>query len=52
MIDTECFEELNVFGPNHTPSPDLLEDQPPPPPRPGLLDRILRRRRVSSSLFT
>lgn len=45
MIDTECFKELNVFGPNCTPSPDLLEDQPPPPPRPGLLDRILRRRR-------
>ncbi|XP_029640097.1 G protein-coupled receptor kinase 5 isoform X3 [Octopus sinensis] len=45
MIETECFKELNVFGENFTPSPDLLEDQPPPPPRPGLLDRILRRRR-------
>ncbi|XP_076364561.1 G protein-coupled receptor kinase 2-like isoform X1 [Tachypleus tridentatus] len=30
MIETECFQELNQFGPNETPSPDLLIDQPPP----------------------
>lgn len=30
MIDTECFSELNVFGPDGTPSPDLMLDQPPP----------------------
>lgn len=30
MIDTECFSELNVFGPDGTPSPDLMLDMPPP----------------------
>ncbi|KFM77005.1 G protein-coupled receptor kinase 2, partial [Stegodyphus mimosarum] len=30
MIETECFQELNVFGPDGTPSPDLMLDQPPP----------------------
>lgn len=26
LIETECFEELNKFGPLNTPSPDLVED--------------------------
>jgi len=26
MIETECFRELNIFGPNDTPSPDLVVD--------------------------
>lgn len=30
MIETECFKELNVYGPNNTPSPDLIIDMPPP----------------------
>ncbi|XP_054721580.1 G protein-coupled receptor kinase 2-like [Uloborus diversus] len=30
MIETECFSELNVYGPDGTPSPDLMIDQPPP----------------------
>ena len=30
MIETECFKELNVFGPNGSPTPDLLIDVPPP----------------------
>ncbi|XP_069997101.1 G protein-coupled receptor kinase 2 isoform X1 [Penaeus vannamei] len=30
MIETKCFEELNVFGPNNTPSNDLRLDLPPP----------------------
>lgn len=30
MIETKCYEELNVFGPNNTPSPDLRVDLPPP----------------------
>jgi G protein-coupled receptor kinase len=30
MIDTECYKELNVFGPNWTPTPDLMFDCPPP----------------------
>ncbi|KAG1681082.1 G protein-coupled receptor kinase 2 [Nymphon striatum] len=29
MLETECFKELNVFGPNTTRTPDLLVDQPP-----------------------
>ncbi|XP_065210501.1 G protein-coupled receptor kinase 2 isoform X1 [Planococcus citri] len=29
MIETGCFEELNVFGPNRTPTPDLLLDAVP-----------------------
>ncbi|XP_076330419.1 G protein-coupled receptor kinase 5-like isoform X3 [Tachypleus tridentatus] len=35
MIVTGCFQELNQFGPNETPSPDLLIDQPPPPESDG-----------------
>jgi len=27
LIDTECFEELNKFGPNNTPSIDLIEKE-------------------------
>lgn len=30
MIETECFKEINVFGPNNTLSPDLMMDVPPP----------------------
>lgn len=30
MIETECFKELNVLGPNNTPTPDLLINHPPP----------------------
>ncbi|XP_002742089.2 G protein-coupled receptor kinase 5 [Saccoglossus kowalevskii] len=44
MVETECFNELNVFGPNCTPTPDLMMDQPPPPPRRGLFSRLFRRR--------
>lgn len=29
MIETECFKELNVLGPNNTPTPDLLINYPP-----------------------
>jgi hypothetical protein len=25
LIETECFDELNQFGPNNTPTPDLNE---------------------------
>lgn len=31
MIETECFKELNVFGPDETRSPDLILEQPPAP---------------------
>uniref|UniRef100_G3PD97 G protein-coupled receptor kinase n=1 Tax=Gasterosteus aculeatus aculeatus TaxID=481459 RepID=G3PD97_GASAC len=43
MIETECFRDLNVFGPQGTRPPDLDWDQPPEPPRRSLLDRIFRR---------
>lgn len=43
MIETECFKELNVFGPHGTPSPDLNRSHPPEPPKKGLLHRIFRR---------
>uniref|UniRef100_A0A673MP52 G protein-coupled receptor kinase n=1 Tax=Sinocyclocheilus rhinocerous TaxID=307959 RepID=A0A673MP52_9TELE len=55
MIETECFSDLNVFGPQGTRPPDLDWNQPPEPPRRSLLDRIFRRHvtiaqsRVSSS---
>ncbi|KAJ8687822.1 hypothetical protein QAD02_023616 [Eretmocerus hayati] len=29
MIETECYKELNVFGPNNTPTPDLLINHQP-----------------------
>lgn len=35
MIETECFKELNEFGPNNTLTPDLMLDAPPEPESPG-----------------
>ena len=29
MIETEVFQELNLFGPNGAPTPDLIGDAPP-----------------------
>lgn len=29
MIETEVFKELNIFGPNGAPTPDLIGDAPP-----------------------
>uniref|UniRef100_A0A3B1JQ41 G protein-coupled receptor kinase n=1 Tax=Astyanax mexicanus TaxID=7994 RepID=A0A3B1JQ41_ASTMX len=50
MIETECFSDLNVFGPQGSRPPDLDWTQPPEPPRRSLLDRIFRRHvRISSS---
>ncbi|ELT97717.1 hypothetical protein CAPTEDRAFT_149351 [Capitella teleta] len=49
MLETECFKELNLFNPDGGPSPDLLEDQPPSPPRRGFFDKVFRRRRNSDS---
>ncbi|XP_054628315.1 G protein-coupled receptor kinase 5 isoform X2 [Dunckerocampus dactyliophorus] len=43
MIETECFRDLNVFGPQGARPPDLDWSQPPEPPRRSLLDRIFRR---------
>ena len=47
MVDTECYKELNVFGPNCTRSPDLLVDQPPTPEKKSCFPF---RRRVIISL--
>lgn len=35
MIETECFRELNVFGANECPTPDLLINAPPEVEKPG-----------------
>ncbi|XP_044293373.1 G protein-coupled receptor kinase 5-like isoform X3 [Varanus komodoensis] len=43
MIETECFKDLNVFGPNGTRSPDLDWKQLPEPPKRSLLQRLFRR---------
>ncbi|XP_060260731.1 G protein-coupled receptor kinase 5 isoform X3 [Ovis aries] len=43
MIETECFKELNVFGPHGTLSPDLNRSHPPEPPKKGLLQRLFKR---------
>uniref|UniRef100_A0A8C6P3J0 G protein-coupled receptor kinase n=1 Tax=Nothobranchius furzeri TaxID=105023 RepID=A0A8C6P3J0_NOTFU len=48
MIETECFRDLNVFGPQGTRPPDLDCNQPPEPPRRSLLDRIFRSRCVET----
>ncbi|KAK7109223.1 G protein-coupled receptor kinase 5-like isoform X1 [Littorina saxatilis] len=48
MLETECYKELNVFGPEgDLIPPDLREDLPPPLPQRGFFDRLFRRRRVS-----
>lgn len=43
MVETECFKDLNVFGPNGTRSPDLDWRQLPEPPKRSLLQRLFRR---------
>lgn len=43
MIETECFKELNVFGPHGTLSADLNRSHPPEPPKKGLLQRLFKR---------
>uniref|UniRef100_A0A8C0IGQ8 G protein-coupled receptor kinase n=1 Tax=Bubo bubo TaxID=30461 RepID=A0A8C0IGQ8_BUBBB len=52
MIETECFKELNVFGPNGTISPDLNKSYPPEPPKKGLLQRIFKRQHQNNSKST
>jgi len=50
IIEKEVFKELNVFGPNNTPSPDLRLDLPPEPePSSGCLPFFRRRRRGLNS---
>lgn len=41
MVETECFQELNVFGLDGSVPPDLdWKGQPPAPPKKGLLQRL------------
>ncbi|XP_070608704.1 G protein-coupled receptor kinase 5 isoform X2 [Erythrolamprus reginae] len=49
MIETECFKELNLFGPNGTISPDLNRNYPPEPPKKGFLHRIFKRQHQNNS---
>lgn len=43
MIETECFKDLNVFGPGGMRPPDLDWRQLPEPPKRSLLQRLFRR---------
>ncbi|KAM9254301.1 G protein-coupled receptor kinase 6 isoform 3-T6 [Trichechus inunguis] len=44
MVETECFQELNVFGLDGMVPPDLdWKGQPPAPPKKGLLQRLFSR---------
>ncbi|XP_069369887.1 G protein-coupled receptor kinase 5 isoform X2 [Paralichthys olivaceus] len=43
VIETGCFQELNMFGPVGTRSPDLDWSQAPDSPKRSLLNRIFRR---------
>ncbi|XP_074546789.1 G protein-coupled receptor kinase 5-like [Halichoeres trimaculatus] len=43
MIETGCFRELNIFGPEGTRSQDLDCSQTPESPKPSLLQRLFRR---------
>nr|XP_048303727.1 G protein-coupled receptor kinase 6 isoform X5 [Myodes glareolus] len=46
MVETECFQELNVFGLDGSVPPDLdWKGQPPAPPKKGLLHRLFSRQR-------
>uniref|UniRef100_A0A1B6C906 G protein-coupled receptor kinase n=1 Tax=Clastoptera arizonana TaxID=38151 RepID=A0A1B6C906_9HEMI len=47
MIETECYKELNVFGPNNVPSPDLIIDAVPEPENKGCFP--FRRKKKQSA---
>lgn len=49
MIETGCYKELNIFGPNKTRSPDLVLDLMPEPEKTGCFPFS---RRVSLSSLT
>ncbi|XP_075767159.1 G protein-coupled receptor kinase 5-like isoform X2 [Pelodiscus sinensis] len=52
MIETECFKDLNLFGPNGTRSPDLDWKQLPEPPKRSLLQRLFRRHPADYTIST
>ncbi|XP_019216281.1 G protein-coupled receptor kinase 5 isoform X2 [Oreochromis niloticus] len=49
LIETECFKELNVFGPEGSRSPDLDWSRAPESPKRSLLRRIFRKHHHSDS---
>lgn len=51
MIQTGCFLELNMFGPEGSRSPDLDWSQAPGSPKRGLLTRLFRRNVRNFYLF-
>ena len=52
MVETECFQELNVFGLDGSVPPDLdWKGQPPAPPKKGLLQRLFSRQVISRSVL-
>uniref|UniRef100_A0A4W5NP65 G protein-coupled receptor kinase n=1 Tax=Hucho hucho TaxID=62062 RepID=A0A4W5NP65_9TELE len=52
MIESECFQELNVFHTDGTVPPDLdWRGQPSPAPKQGLLQRLFGRQVTSSTLL-
>lgn len=51
MVDTECFQELNVFNADGSVPPDLdWKGQPSPQPKKGLLQRLFSRQVVLECL--
>ena len=50
MIETECYKELNVFGPDETRTPDLILEQPPAPENHSCFP-FRRRVKISFSFF-
>ncbi|QQP48942.1 G protein-coupled receptor kinase, partial [Caligus rogercresseyi] len=48
MIETKVFEELNVFGPDNSRSPDLRMDMIPEPEPAGCLPYIRRKMRIKA----
>lgn len=47
MLETECFRELNVFGADECPTPDLLVNAPPVVEKPGCFP--FRRKKKQSA---
>ncbi|XP_039446571.1 G protein-coupled receptor kinase 2 [Culex pipiens pallens] len=47
MLETECFRELNVFGQEESPTPDLLVNAPPVVEKPGCFP--FRRKKKQSA---
>lgn len=51
LMETGCFKELNVFGPEGSRSPDLDWSQAPEPPKRGLLHRLFRKHVRTRTVF-